>query len=111
MKCPRCESTTLDERERESIVVDVCASCRGVWLDRGELEKLIARATRDLDEVVSQERDHERPLRPDSTPPRSVRYRDDERPRDPRERRDHYDGDRGYRRKKSWIESLGDIFD
>ena len=42
MKCPRCETTTLDEKDREGIVIDVCGQCRGLWLDRGELEKLLA---------------------------------------------------------------------
>lgn len=44
MICPRCESPSLDERVREGVTIDVCASCRGIWLDRGELEKLIARS-------------------------------------------------------------------
>ena len=48
--CPRCEQVELDERERDGILIDVCRSCRGVWLDRGELEKLIARATREVHE-------------------------------------------------------------
>jgi len=39
MNCPRCEGSELDERERDGAVVDVCRACRGVWLDRGELEK------------------------------------------------------------------------
>jgi Zn-finger nucleic acid-binding protein len=41
MKCPRCDGL-LDERERQGVTVDVCPGCRGVWLDRGELEKLLA---------------------------------------------------------------------
>ena len=38
-KCPRC-GTALEERERHSVKIDVCPSCEGVWLDKGELEIL-----------------------------------------------------------------------
>lgn len=34
----------MDERTREGVTIDVCNRCRGIWLDRGELEKLIARS-------------------------------------------------------------------
>ena len=44
MKCPRCETSRLDERDRDGVTIDLCPACRGIWLDRGELEKLIARA-------------------------------------------------------------------
>jgi Zn-finger nucleic acid-binding protein len=91
MNCPRCQSVVLTERERDGLLVDVCATCRGVWLDRGELEKLISRATREFEELVP---------RRDDTPPRGVRYHDDD---------DDY---RRYpKKKRRWIDSLGDIFD
>lgn len=77
MHCPRCEAP-LAERERDGVTIDICASCRGIWLDRGELEKLIARASAALDEA----------------PPSSDRHHR-----------------HGQRRKRSWFESLGDVFD
>jgi len=43
MTCPRCETVTLTEMDRDGVTIDRCARCRGIWLDRGELEKLIAR--------------------------------------------------------------------
>ena len=43
MFCPRCEVAVLDEQDRQGIVIDICPSCRGVWLDRGELERLLTR--------------------------------------------------------------------
>lgn len=44
MNCPRCHTAELVERERTKILIDICTGCRGVWLDRGELDKLIAYA-------------------------------------------------------------------
>ena len=41
MLCPVCDQVRLKEVEREGVLIDVCPSCKGVWLDRGELEKLI----------------------------------------------------------------------
>lgn len=39
--CPSC-SGSLVEIERSGVLIDACRECRGVWLDRGELDKLIA---------------------------------------------------------------------
>lgn len=44
MPCP-VDSTPLVMSERQGIEIDYCPSCRGVWLDRGELDKIIERAT------------------------------------------------------------------
>jgi len=41
MRCPRC-AMELVERTRVGVAVDACDHCGGVWLDRGELEKLLA---------------------------------------------------------------------
>lgn len=43
MLCPHCK-TPLSIAERSNIEIDFCPTCRGVWLDRGELDKLIERA-------------------------------------------------------------------
>jgi len=42
MTCPRCNAKTLVELDRSGIQIDRCTRCRGIWLDRGELDKLIA---------------------------------------------------------------------
>ncbi len=42
MTCPRCHTAELVEKNRTGVLIDICTSCRGVWLDRGELDKLIA---------------------------------------------------------------------
>jgi len=41
MKCPTCPASTLVITERSSVEIDYCPQCRGVWLDRGELDKLV----------------------------------------------------------------------
>ncbi|MFD1769889.1 TFIIB-type zinc ribbon-containing protein [Sphingobacterium suaedae] len=43
MKCPNCNETLL-MTERQNVEIDYCPSCRGVWLDKGELDKLLEHA-------------------------------------------------------------------
>ncbi len=45
MQCPVCKTVHLTMAERSGIEIDYCPQCRGVWLDRGELDKIIERAT------------------------------------------------------------------
>ncbi len=42
MKCPVCQET-LTMTERKGVEIDFCPKCRGVWLDRGELDKILER--------------------------------------------------------------------
>ncbi|GIZ51781.1 TFIIB-type zinc ribbon-containing protein [Noviherbaspirillum aridicola] len=44
MQCPVCSNTQLVMSERQGIEIDYCPQCRGVWLDRGELDKIIDRS-------------------------------------------------------------------
>lgn len=44
MKCPICPGSDLLMTERSGIEIDYCPQCRGVWLDRGELDKIIERS-------------------------------------------------------------------
>lgn len=44
MKCPNCLDANLVMTHRQGVEIDYCPLCRGVWLDRGELDKLIDRA-------------------------------------------------------------------
>jgi Zn-finger nucleic acid-binding protein len=44
MKCPVCTAVNLVMSERQGIEIDYCPECRGVWLDRGELDKIIERS-------------------------------------------------------------------
>ncbi|HEX9253065.1 MAG TPA: zf-TFIIB domain-containing protein [Ignavibacteriaceae bacterium] len=43
MNCPVCSNTSLVISERQGVEIDYCPKCRGVWLDRGELDKIIER--------------------------------------------------------------------
>ncbi|MFP5350079.1 MAG: zf-TFIIB domain-containing protein [Gammaproteobacteria bacterium] len=65
MKCPTCKETHLAITQRQNIEIDYCPECRGVWLDRGELDKLIERAERPSGEWAR-------------TDDRERRYRDDD---------------------------------
>jgi Zn-finger nucleic acid-binding protein len=47
MKCPNC-NVSLVMTDRQGIEIDYCPDCRGVWLDRGELDKIIERASNDM---------------------------------------------------------------
>jgi uncharacterized protein len=40
MLCPVCDNVQMKEVERDNVLIDICPSCKGVWLDRGELEKI-----------------------------------------------------------------------
>ena len=89
MKCPVCPDATLLMSDRQGVEIDYCPTCRGVWLDRGELDKLIQLSGNQVAEI---------PRGPD---PRAAR------------RPDFDDSDfgkrnRGTYRRKSW---LSDIFD
>jgi Zn-finger nucleic acid-binding protein len=89
MKCPN-DQTTLIISERQNIEIDYCPECRGVWLDRGELDKLIERS-----QIVS--------TAPNATPV-EPRYSQ------PDIRSDYRANDQYYKKKKK--ESfLGDLFD
>ena len=46
MLCPHCKDTSLAMTDRQGIEIDYCPNCRGIWLDRGELDRLIERAER-----------------------------------------------------------------
>lgn len=41
MKCPVCDNVRMREVVKDEVLIDVCPECKGVWLDRGELEKLM----------------------------------------------------------------------
>lgn len=102
MKCPNCPDTTLAISERQGVELDYCPQCRGVWLDRGELDKLIERAAASsaaapqrLDDSYSAQQGSHHGRRPDDYGQRRTH-----------ERHERHGG-HGPRRK-SWF---GDLFD
>ena len=99
MKCPKCDAALM-MAERQNVEVDYCPSCRGVWLDRGELDKIIERASA-----------FEARQPPASAPGQPVPqqpYPPQAHPHDPRYHRDHYSGKAHSKKRKSF---LSDIFD
>jgi uncharacterized protein len=44
MQCPACKTVDLVVLEREGVEIDYCPQCRGVWLERNELDTIIRRA-------------------------------------------------------------------
>ena len=89
MKCPTCPDATLVLADRQGIEIDYCPQCRGVWLDRGELDKLIERGVQSQTAQTT---------RPTQAPPRPD-FEDSD-----FSRKSQY----GYRKQNSW---LSDIFD
>lgn len=83
MKCPN-DNTTLVMTERSGVEIDYCPECRGVWLDRGELDKIIERSTQQVQGNQSQQ----------SRPDRNTHSRDN-----------------NYQKPRKKESFLGDLFD
>jgi Zn-finger nucleic acid-binding protein len=99
MKCPVCTTVDLLMSERQGIEIDYCAQCRGVWLDRGELDKIIERSGQDLGRE------------PAAAPPAQPAHAQQPIPPQPYDR-DHYrDGDDDYYRRKRRKSFLEELFD
>ena len=60
MDCP-IDGTQLTMSERQGIEIDYCPKCRGVWLDRGELDKIIERADQGSSQPSQGRGDQSRP--------------------------------------------------
>ena len=91
MKCPVCKDVTLLMSEKNGVEIDYCPECRGIWLDRGELDKIVERA-RDAHDG----------------------YREDDRHRAEEQRYDDRRYDDSYykkHKKKSPMSALGDIME
>ena len=59
MDCPVCKNVNLVMTDRQGIEIDYCPNCRGVWLDRGELDKLIDRSIGAVAQPVQQQPRHD----------------------------------------------------
>lgn len=60
MKCP-LDNHDLQMSERQGIEVDYCPQCRGVWLDRGELDKIIERNSSEVNRPIQKDDGYQRP--------------------------------------------------
>lgn len=60
MNCPVCTDSSLVISERQGVEIDYCPKCRGVWLDRGELDKIIERSSEMFDNDRSKSFDDKR---------------------------------------------------
>jgi len=60
MKCPSCNETLL-MTDRQGIEIDYCPKCRGVWLDKGELDKIIEKSLEQQDPDQNQQNQNYKP--------------------------------------------------
>lgn len=90
MKCPNCNETLLIA-ERHKVEIDYCPNCRGVWLDKGELDKILDYADKQVPQAP--------PTAPQQQPYYDKPYDKDK------------DYDPNYHRKHKRKSFLGDFFD
>ena len=110
MNCPHNCPTPLVIAERLGIEIDYCPTCRGVWLDKGELDKVIERGAAF---EAQQAPRPQAPQQPSYAPqaPQQQSYAPPI-PQAPTYERDrHYDDDDDYRKRKKKKGFLGEIFD
>ena len=90
MKCPVCPNSALVMTDRQGIEIDYCPTCRGVWLDRGELDKIIERSAQPAAEPAPTQRHAPQPA--PHYPPQQQGYH----------------GKPQYYKQKSWLSELFD---
>ena len=90
MKCPN-DGTVLTMSERSGVEIDYCPECRGVWLDRGELDKILDRAAAEAAPPASA-------APPPAPPPAPPRYEEQRGYQQPYRRK----------RKEHWLSELFD---
>lgn len=111
MKCPVCD-VPLSISSREGVEIDFCPQCRGVWLDRGELDKVIERAAASLaPSAAPVGGDRARGDRYDDRPRDDDRRYDDRRYEDDRRDDRRYDDRDQYTKKKKKRSFLDDLFE
>lgn len=99
MNCPVC-AVPLTMSSRQNVEIDYCPQCRGVWLDRGELDKIIERSAAELAPAPPPQAQQPPPQQPS---PQQRGY-----DHAPQQHRDHYSDRYKYKRKKSFLEELFD---
>lgn len=95
MKCPICPEVELRIAERQGVEIDYCPECRGVWLDRGELDKILERSFTSTNAHAPKEQQNYQ------APSHRQHYREE-----------HHDGhgyqQDGQHKRKSWLSELFD---
>ena len=91
MNCPN-DGTELKMGDRQGVEIDYCPECRGVWLDRGELDKIIERSDRDDDDDDRQR--YQQQQAPPPPPPQHYGHQPAP---------GYY-----YKKKKSWLHEIFD---
>lgn len=107
LMCPNCDAS-MQAVKRADVELDMCPSCRGVWLDRGELEKILSGAREERTEARQGRERLEREVADFHRDPEDWRRRH---PYDDREKRHRYDDDHYRYKKKKRGFDLFDIFD
>ena len=119
MQCPN-DATVLVMSERSGIEIDYCPTCRGVWLDRGELDKIIERDSRDYGQAAPAAQAPAAPTAPAAppSPPQAPGYSQPsygqpsyDRAYDSRGYDSRGYGDQGQYRKKKKESWLSELFD
>jgi Zn-finger nucleic acid-binding protein len=101
MRCPN-DGSRLVEIERADVLIDACPECRGVWLDRGELDKILEKERRSLvggdpDDDFFREMEGRGGRQPAPPPPPA--------------HDDRYEDPRKYAKKRKRRSMLEDLFD
>jgi uncharacterized protein len=99
MRCP-VDGETLQMTERSGVEIDYCPKCRGVWLDRGELDKILERGGQGVAPVHAQ-----------APAPAPVYQAEPSRGRAPERRHEDDDDDYRYGKRKRRDSFLSDLFD
>lgn len=110
MKCPNCNEILL-MTDRHQVEIDYCPNCRGVWLDKGELDKLMEYASSQVqapdprqNQGYDRQNSHQQDYREEYRDHRDDRYDHDQ-----RDHRDYRGQNQKYPRKKKSF--LSDFFD
>jgi Zn-finger nucleic acid-binding protein len=103
MQCP-IDGTELVMTERQGVEIDYCPKCRGIWLDRGELDKIIDRASADMPEAAP-------PPQQAAPPPSSYTQQPPPQQQGYGQQRPYDDDDDDYYKRNKKKTFLGNLFD
>lgn len=104
--CPNC-NVSMQNVNRSGVDLDMCPTCRGIWLDRGELEKVLGEARQETSGREQDRQRFDREVQDFHRDPDAWKRRH---PYDSQDKRHRYDDDYHYRKKKKGFD-IFDIFD